>query len=285
VHNIFTLGDIYREFVNRLTLIYPAEEAISISNLVFEEKLKLKKTDIVLNKSMSIQPADQVLLGEILAELEKHRPVQYVLGKIYFLDCIIFVNESVLIPRPETEEMVLLFLKEQDHKNIKIIDICTGSGCIAISIKHHIPEVKLTAVDNSNEALEIARKNAETNQAGIEFLQMDFLNKEKRDELPEYDVIISNPPYVRKSEKSVMHPNILAYEPEDALFVEDEDPLIFYKAIADFSNKHIRHNGSVWLELNENLAKETEQLFLINGWKTILKKDMRGKYRFLIANK
>ena len=194
------------------------------------------------------------------------------------------VNQHVLIPRVETEEIVQRVIKEnKGRKNLKIADVCCGSGCIAIALKKAFPDANIYAYDISEEALKKSKENAEKNKEKINFFKENILKSKEKNQ--EFNIIVSNPPYIRESEKSLMKNNVLLYEPHLALFVSDEDPLIFYKKILDFSNRNLAKNGKIYMEINENLGKETELLFKNFNYQTSIIKDIRGKDRLLFAKK
>ncbi len=223
-----------------------------------------------------------------MEELKTGKPLQYVLGETEFYGLRFKVNPSVLIPRPETEELVEWIISDLPKpktsiEGLKIIDIGTGSGCIPISLKKNLPEAQLFALDISPEALDVSIQNAALNQTTVNFIQADILNLLNKQLIAEkFGIIVSNPPYVTDAEKEQMLPNVLQHEPHLALFVPDNDPLIFYKAIADFAIKHLDTTGSLYLEINENLGEETVQLLKQMGFKKIvLRQDLSGKDRMI----
>jgi len=219
--------------------------------------------------------------------LLKNEPIQYIIGQAEFLDIIVKVNPSTLIPRPETEELVMKIeqsIDKHSSPNLNIIDIGTGSGCIAIAIQK-ITQADVTGVDISEKALQTAIENASFNNAKVDFEKVDILNTQERSSLPKYDIIISNPPYVQNSEKALMAKNVLDFEPNSALFVDNNNPLVFYKAIADFARTHLNDGGSIWLEINEYLAKETAELFAQGFHSVEIISDFRDKARFIRAQK
>ncbi len=234
-------------------------------------------------------PMEQTDLERILrnvTELFTDRPVQYILGYAWFYDLKIRVNGSVLIPRPETEELVDRIVKEYSGGNPVILDIGTGSGCIAVSLAVSLPRAKVWGADNSGRALETARENAASNDAPVHFLSLDILAPQIPSTLPLFDLIVSNPPYVRHSEKKKMHNNVLEYEPHHALFVPDDDPLIYCRAIRDFSLKMLKNDGTLYLEINEQLGEETSGLFNIQDFTgTSVIKDIHNKNRFIKTRK
>ncbi|MDB2336620.1 peptide chain release factor N(5)-glutamine methyltransferase, partial [Flavobacteriaceae bacterium] len=225
--------------------------------------------------------------------LEQEIPIQYILGKTEFYGFPFILNEHVLIPRPETEELISSILENvlktrsfhtnANEKQLKILDIGTGSGCIPISLKKSLPFAEITAIDVSNEALTIAKKNAVLNKVDINLTQQDILNTTSLNQL--YDVIVSNPPYVRESEKKEIKNNVLNNEPHMALFVEDNNPLVFYNKIAELAKNHLTKNGTLFFEINQYLGKETVELIKLKGFNKIqLKKDIFGRDRIIIAS-
>lgn len=223
----------------------------------------------------------------LLDELLAGRPIQYVLNEAWFDNRAFFVNESVLIPRPETEEL-LDWIKHtyatQSHPDT-LLDIGTGSGILAISLKRAFPSCTVTAVDKSKKALEIANKNAHQHQETIPFVEMDFIDAHSQASLPNYDLIVSNPPYIPLEEKSTMPALVIEHEPHLALFTPNEDPLLFYRSIAAFGHHHLNENGHIFVELHEDRAEQTQRLFEELSYQTELKKDMQGKWRMLHANR
>jgi len=265
--------------------IYPEDEAHNLFNLAIEH---LTGIDVRNNKSASFTPDGcfMKMWEEIEQRLRKNEPIQYILNEAWFYDIPFFVNKSVLIPRPETEELVDWIIK--DHKTaqeLSILDIGTGSGCIPVILKRKIPQAHITSCDISAAALEIAQKNARKYKTEIDFIQTDFLNKDNWPLLPGADIMVSNPPYIPQQEKELMHNNVLAYEPHLALFVADEDPLIFYTAIANAGKILLKETGSIYVEVFEELGNETALVFQNHGYQTVLKKDMQGKDRFIKAQR
>lgn len=217
-----------------------------------------------------------------LVLLKDHTPIQYILGETEFYGMKFFVNENVLIPRPETEELVEWILKDIKNAGLKIIDIGTGSGCIPIVLKKNLPNASIWAMDFSEKAIETAQINAEYHQTDIQFLQNDFLHMNFK-ELPEFDLIVSNPPYIGETEKNEMDENVVKFEPHSALFVPDENPLIFYEKIVEFAKQKLKPNGKIFVEINQNLARETKELFQNNFENTELKKDISENFRMIKA--
>lgn len=279
-----TISEIKQQFINELSSIYPTEEIQSFFYLLTETHLNMSKVDIALNHNYSLNNLSLDYFENALIQLKKEKPIQYIIGKTEFFGLQFIVNENVLIPRPETEELVEWILNSVDkNKKIKILDIGTGSGCIAISLSKNLPNATVYALDVSIKAIEIAKANAETNNIGIEFIQQDILTSENLSE--NYDVIVSNPPYVRELEKQEIKPNVLENEPHLALFVEDEDPLIFYNKIANLAKNSLNENGLLFFEINQYLGNETLDLLKTTGFKnTELKKDLYKNDRMIKAS-
>jgi release factor glutamine methyltransferase len=278
------LGEYRHHFKSRLEGKYPEEEVTSFFNWLSESFLNLKRAEIPLELKRSFTEEEQSLFDNALGKLEKEVPIQYVLGETEFYGMKFNVSPGVLIPRPETEELVDLIIKETRNSEISIIDIGTGSGCIAISLARHLPKACVTALDVSDVALQIAQTNAELNQVEIEFIESDILKQVSLEN--DWDVIVSNPPYVLFSEKGKMHNNVLAHEPHSALFVPDNDPLLFYRKIAQLAHKHLTKNGKLYFEINEVLGDETVEMLKLSGFEDVnLFKDVFGKNRMVSAAK
>jgi len=284
----------FRDYFNKtLKKIYPTSEIDTFLFLLLEEYLNFKRIDVVLKSNFEISPEDLTLLKSSTKLLEQEVPIQYILGKTEFYGFPFILNEHVLIPRPETEELVTSVLNKiskleplhpiEKEKKLKILDIGTGSGCIPISLKRSLPFAEITAIDIANEALIIAQKNASLNKVNINFIQQNILKTTALDDI--YDIIISNPPYVRVSEKIEIKNNVLKNEPHLALFVEDNNPLIFYSKIAELAKSHLTKNGTLFFEINQYLGKETVELIKLKGFNKIqLKKDIFGHDRIIIAS-
>jgi release factor glutamine methyltransferase len=284
----------FRDYFNKtLKKLYPTSEIDTFLFLILEEYLNFKRIDVVLKSNFEISPEDLTLLKSSTKLLEQEVPIQYILGKTEFYGFPFILNEHVLIPRPETEELVTSVLNKiskleplypiEKEKKLKILDIGTGSGCIPISLKRSLPFAEITAIDIANEALIIAQKNASLNKVNINFIQQNILKTTALDDI--YDIIISNPPYVRVSEKIEIKNNVLKNEPHLALFVEDNNPLIFYSKIAELAKSHLTKNGTLFFEINQYLGKETVELIKLKGFNKIqLKKDIFGHDRIIIAS-
>jgi release factor glutamine methyltransferase len=282
-----TIQEARTKILNELKDIYDKSEAMIIAELVLEKIIGVERSEHILHKEVFLSPEQIEELKKILVRLKQNEPVQYALEEAWFAGMKFKVNKNVLIPRPETEELVEWIVKEIRSRKSevgKILDIGTGSGCIATAIKKKLPEVKVSAIDISSEALLMAKENALTLETDINFILLDFLDEIKWNELGKYDVVVSNPPYVKQMEKETMHMRVTAHEPRLALFVPDNDALLFYRKLADFSLSHLSPNGNLFVEINESLGKEVAELFQKKGFKSVeLKKDMQGKERMVRA--
>ncbi len=276
-----TLADFKNKIKSTLSSIYEGDELNSIFYLISEEFLQIPRSKILLADEIELDSKKQKLFQNALTRLKKNEPVQYVLGKAAFMDLKFNVNSNVLIPRPETEELVRLILKE-DLDGKEILDIGTGSGCIAISLAKHLPNAKVTAIDISEESIDVAKENAKINNVDINFINADIFDYQID---KKYDIIVSNPPYVTESEKTLMKRNVVEYEPKQALFVKNDDPLIFYKAILNFSKKSLLKNGKIYFEINQAYNNKIKDLCYEYGYcKIECRKDLFGKYRYLQIN-
>lgn len=271
-------------FFSELAELYPETEIQSFFNLLIEFQLKLSRIEVALQPGFEIEPQSFTDLQIAVNKLKKQIPIQYITGETEFYGLPFKVNEHVLIPRPETEELVSWILEEaKDQKlGFKMLDIGTGSGCIPISLAKDLPNATISALDISSEALKTAQLNAQLNNVTINFIEKNILNTI---DLPEkYNVIISNPPYVRELEKNEMQKNVLDHEPHLALFVKDNDPLLFYNKIADLARNHLCENGLLFFEINQYLGIETAELLQQKGFKNIeLRKDLFGADRMIKA--
>ncbi len=279
------LADVLAYSKTALNHLYEDAEIEAQFFLIAESILKQSTKQLRSNLQQRINQSDLIELYNAIKETSTGKPLQYVIKKAWFYNLEFNVNEHVLIPRPETEELVDIVLKE--NKNIKsLIDIGTGSGCIPISIKHNQSAATIFAIDIIKDALEVATKNAKHNNTEINFIEADILSGKGLERLEQqYDVIISNPPYIKISEKKSIHKNVLDFEPHLALFVEGDDEIIFYKKIIDFSLFKLSKNGKLYFELNPLTANEVKFYALsLNFFKNVsIKKDMSGKERFLVC--
>lgn len=285
-----TTEQYYNDFLNRLILIYEKKEAANIADWVFENVTGFKRLERSLNRNAELKEHAAQKLQKYLNELLQHRPVQYVLNEAWFYKMKFYVNENVLIPRPETEELVNWIINDiRDMKykvrsdKFKILDVGSGSGCIAIALKKELENAGITAIDVSEDPLSVARKNANTLQTQIDFLQINFLDESQWDRLSTYDVIVSNPPYIPEIEKDKLAKNVSEFEPGIALFVQNNDSFIFYKKIAKFAQSHLKPNGKIFVEIHEEYAEEVEKIFLAVNFKTEIRKDIYGKKRMIKA--
>ena len=279
-----TVGENHQKYINALQTIYSEREANAITNLAFENILHLTKQNIITRFNEITDEKIELKLNDVLPKLLQHEPIQYIVENAWFYNLNFKVNNAVLIPRPETEELVyeaINFLKNNEEK--KVLDIGTGSGCIPISIKKNIPNAIVHALDVSLAALSVAKENAFKNNVEINFIELDFLVDDDYIYLSTYDLIISNPPYIPNTE--TLDKNVSNYEPHLALFVPENDALIFYKKIVVFAENHLEYGGKIMLEVHENLAKETAALFSNNNYEVKIKEDMQGKERMLIIGR
>ncbi|UUF14504.1 MULTISPECIES: peptide chain release factor N(5)-glutamine methyltransferase [Flavobacterium] len=246
------------QFIKELSPLYDAYEAESFFYLILEDKHKLRQIDLALNHELFFSESDFAVWDLLLAQLKREVPIQYLLGKTSFYGLEFEVNENVLIPRPETEELVEWIINENKPfdktKKLKILDIGTGSGCIAISLAKNLPNADVYAIDVSKKAIETAKRNANRNKVDVTFMFQDIL--ETQELKCQFDVIVSNPPYVRNLEKEEIKKNVLDYEPHLALFVDDNDALVFYRKIASLAHNNLLENGQLYFEINQYLGKE-----------------------------
>lgn len=272
----------FREVLQKLKTKFSSGEAENITAMMFEKIAGISKTDLIKVKNLEINQPTIKQLEESIDKLFLDVPIQYILGEVWFYGNKFLVNPSVLIPRPETEELVELVLKElKSDANKSILDIGSGSGCIPITIKKKFNQAKVTSVDISENALEIAKQNATIIGTFINFQKLDFLERENWQLLGVFDIIVSNPPYIPFSEKESLDKNVRDYEPETALFVDE--PLIFYRAIADFATTNLLKEGKIFMEVHENFSHSVSEHFVQKGFITNVLKDIYGKDRFVVA--
>jgi len=283
-----TIHETRQQMINNLKSIYTDQEAMNIAELAIEYLTGKPKTEQVKNKEMIFPVKKIERFNQVIERLKQNEPIQYILGEAWFAGMKLYVDKTVLIPRPETEELVnwvintLRSWQIPGNRNYKIIDIGTGSGCISIALRKQLPQFFETwACDINDQVLTIARKNADELHALVDFVAMDFLDAAQRRQLPQVDVIVSNPPYIPLRDKSEMKTNVVDFEPHTALFVPDNDPLIFYRAIADFAKENLYPGGLVFVEIHETSGEKVTELFRLNGFSVELRKDMQGKDRML----
>jgi release factor glutamine methyltransferase len=276
----------YKKFLLKAQTIYSLSEGAVITDWVFESIANVKKEDFIKHPEQEISKATSEQLNKALVQVLEHKPIQYILGEGWFYNMKLKVNENVLIPRPETEELVEWIVTTATHQApaVSILDIGTGSGCISIALKKHLHAATITAIDISKGALDVANENALTQKAHVQFLEFNFLDESKWKELPPFDMIVSNPPYIPIKEKEGLDKNVTNYEPHTALFVPDNEPLLFYKKIADFGKEHLNYNGKIFVEVHVDYAEQTVTVFKERNYNYVdLKKDMYGRDRMIMA--
>lgn len=277
------LKQLKTDFVEELSTVYDKAEVLTMFSWLAEDLLGLRTHDLLLNTKMELKESQLLKFEEAKSRLKAQEPIQYILGYAEFFGLKLKVNSKVLIPRSETEELVQWILEDHLSKDLQlsIIDLGTGSGCIPIALARHLPQAKIKALDISEEALSLAASNSEVNDTAVEFIEGDLL---KLKTLPEVDIVVSNPPYVKLDEQQQMKDNVLKNEPHLALFVQNEDPLIFYRKIAELASSAVKKH-LVYVEINQYLAQETEDLFKRFGFEHIeIRKDFRGNERMLKAH-
>ena len=272
-------------FLDSLKENLPSRE---IENIFFELlffKMNWERVDYLLNKNQKLSQKEVSFFKNCLEKINKNIPVQYITGQVNFCNLLIKVNANVLIPRPETEELVHLILNNHNQDSLKeILDIGTGSGCIIIALKKTLPNTNCTAIDISKEAIRTAKANAVLNKVEVDFITKDILDY--KNEEKSWDMIVSNPPYIPISNKKHMHPNVVQNEPTQALFVENEEPLKYYQIISNFANNHLKKNGKIYFEIHEDFANDVVNLLSTKKhFKTTVHKDFQGKKRFVVATK
>jgi len=281
-----TINDAFAQFKQGLSGIYDSNEISSISMMALTEVLNTSNGMIKAVGDRHLTFAQQNKIDDILAQLQTGKPLQYALGYAEFYGLKFLVNPATLIPRPETEELVQWVINSVTNNNLNILDIGTGSGCIAISLKKNLAGVQVSAMDVSVDALNTAKENAALNEVKVNFIEADILNFKPEIDIPKSEIIVSNPPYVTLEDKKLMHRNVTDFEPHTALFVPENDPLIFYKAIADFALSNLENGGLLFFEINESLGKETAQLLIDKGFKDVeIKKDLSDRDRMVKAIK
>lgn len=273
--------DIFRLLHSAALECYPEAEARQIAELITTERGNISRSDLLVEPNATLDIPD---IETICSELRSWRPVQYILGSAYFQDMELEVSEGVLIPRPETEELVEWIVEDMPHAK-RILDVCTGSGCIALALARNITASKVYGMDISPEALSIARRNGMRYAPDVEFIEADALKDFSELLGGKLDVIVSNPPYIPEADSALMRPNVTLYEPNIALFVPDGDPLIFYRSIARTARKMLADHGRLYFEIYEELAENMATMLHGEGYETTLREDFRGKPRMICATK
>ena len=283
-----TIFELRNTFLKELIASYPQSEIESIFNLLLHDLFAIDKATLILEGNNELLKDRKNSMLKMLGRLKTNEPVQHIIGSCTFYGLDFKVNADVLIPRPETEELVDWIIKdlskETYKKQISILDIGTGSGCIAISLAKNIPNAEVWALDVSNKALSVAKENTDLNKVAIQFIEQDILNTDK---LPQtFDIIVSNPPYIRFQEKELIHDNVKQFEPNQALFVTDKNPLIFYDKISKLALNQLNNKGSLYFEINQYIADDTVKLLQNKGFKEVLlRKDLLGNDRMIRVRK
>lgn len=278
-----TLEQVRTHFGTELGALYADQEWQTFFYWLLEERLGLDRLGFSTNRSLAVSDSDLAYLNSAIERLKQYEPIQYIIGYTEFCGLRIGVNSSTLIPRPETEELVNWVVHDRVGQEVEIVDLGTGSGCIALSLAKQIPMAKVSGMDLSDGALLQAQRNAKELGLEVSFFQSDMLN----DNLSQsYEVLVSNPPYVREQEKALMQQNVLVHEPDSALFVPDDDPLLYYRRLAELAAAHLKPNGAVYVEINEYLGEATKKLFQADGFARVeLRQDLFGKDRMIKAIK
>ncbi len=281
-----TIKELFNETISQLNRFYGNNEAKSLTYISFNNVFGFNKYQLYQNHKTIATQKQVVKFNNIIHWLKLYKPIQYIFEETAFYNCTIKVNEHTLIPRPETEELVEWIIESNTEDKPKILDIGTGSGCIAISLKKAISNATVSACDIDEEALKTANENSERNKVKVNFKVCNILEPPMHLLKEKYHLIVSNPPYVTEREKNKMEPNVLNWEPHSALFVPDDDPLKYYKIIIPLSWKILQPGGSIFLEINENFPEEVHQLLLSNQFSNIIiRKDISGKYRMVKGEK
>lgn len=280
-----TIQEAARYSREQLMTIYDESEAVAITDWMMEHLTGKKRAERPMAKNEML-PAQVDLLAHYLERLRQHEPLQYVLQEAWFCGFKFYVDQNVLIPRPETEELVEWIITDCRFpiEQLSILDIGSGSGCIPVSLKRRLGKASVAGCDVSAGAVAVANRNASSLGVKVDFMNLDFLSAEARNALPCYDIIVSNPPYIPEDNRNDIRRNVLDHEPPLALFVPSGDALLFYRAIADFGQAHLNKNGKIYVEINEFLGQETAALFHTAGYTTETRKDMQGKERMIRAS-
>jgi release factor glutamine methyltransferase len=279
--NFQTIKDIRGYLLKELISIYPEKEIIAITNHIFMTQFGINRLQVIANPERSIESFQPEIIREICTELKTGKPIQYILGETIFYECHLKVNNKTLIPRPETEELVDLIIKDNKEFRGRIIDFGTGSGCIAIALMKNMPFAEVTGIDISDRAIELAESNAKLNNVNVRFIKGNVFQFDPAI-FQKTDIVVSNPPYVLESEKKYMNRNVIDFEPAEALFVTDHDPLIFYSAIVRITQKLLSPGGRIYFEINEKKGVEISNLLNNAGFRDVqIINDLNGKNRFV----
>lgn len=278
-----TINSFIKSIKTKLSGLFPKGETNALVAIIFKQVCKYSAHDLILHASDTIQSETKERIDRVVERLLKHEPIQYIFGETEFYDLNFSLSPDVLIPRNETEELVYNIINENAGFEGRILDIGTGSGCIAVSLKKHLPQAKVLACDISPKALEMARYNAQHNKADVSFFLLDILKPENH--TLQYDIIVSNPPYVTEKERSLMAKNVLNFEPETALFVSDNQPLVFYEAILKFAGQNLSDKGQVWFEINEAFANQMNDLLSKCYFSCTMFTDINNKKRMIRGQK
>lgn len=275
--------DLRKQYLEELSPVYGKEESETMIAMLIKRYFNISRSQLAVNRDHSLSESEMLRLHLAVKELKSHRPIQYILKHVDFLNTRIMVDESVLIPRPETEELVQYIIeREKLNDGLRILDIGTGSGCIAIALAKNLNNSQVTGTDISPEALKSASKNIFVNEVMVHFEEFNILDPDNGKDPGEFDVIVSNPPYVTEDDKKLMKENVLKYEPHEALFVPGKDPLLFYKAILYFAGEHLITDGRIYLEINEKYGEQVQSLLEKNGYGGVaIHEDIFGKDRFV----
>ena len=279
------LREIKIQYLKELETVYDEQEANSLLNILIKHFFGLSRVDQAVQTDFRLSESEILKLHFAVKDLKNQKPVQYITGEAEFQGLKLKVTPDVLIPRPETEELIDLIVKENKSGKINsILDIGTGSGCIALSLKKYFPAAEVTGIDISEAGLEIAKENCKLNGLQVNFVKADILDSKVKNKFDKFDMIVSNPPYVTEDDKILMEKNVLEFEPHLALFVENNEPLVFYDRIADFSVEKLNPDGQLWFEVNEKYGHEVSGLLKHKGFKNVtVIKDFRGKERFVFC--
>jgi len=280
------LTDLKKQYADDLYEFYEREEANTILSILIKSFFGFSRIDMALNPEFRLSESEMLKLHFAVKELKDYKPVQYIIKKTDFLNVRLMVNESVLIPRPETEEMVSLIIDREKEEGLHVLDMGTGSGCIAIALAKNLKNPEVWAVDISAEALATASKNTFFNEVMIHLSEFNMLGSQEAEKLGDFDIIVSNPPYVTESDKVLIKENVIRFEPHKALFVPGDDALLFYRAILYFAGEHLVKNGRIYLEINERYGEKVTGLLSAQGYTSVeLFKDIHGKNRFVCGMK